>query len=200
MTNPKKQKEWYGWGKDAYKNRSRMMKNNSHHPDYDTKEKREAIHDKYDDWKPAPERLKVQFKYDDEDIAEVEKQYKAGYDGSRKWYAKADAKYQKVLDKYAPIFNTANELAAAVDVSDIKDGFPCGSAHLYLQRYPEAEDLYEALGHFHNDSSTEAYKRKLPIKYQNSHQCIAFDERICEKVNAFLRTKGVFASVYSWID
>lgn len=199
MTNPKKQKEWYQWGKDAYKNRSSMMRNNSHHPDYDTLEKREAKHDTYDGWEPS-KNLGTQFKYDDEDIAEAVKQYKAGYDASRKWYKKEDAKHQAVLDKYQPIFDKANEIAANVDVSDIVDGFPCGSAHLYLQRYPEAEDLYNALGHFNGHKGTEAYKRQLPIKYQNSHQCIAFDERICKEVNEFLRKQGIFASVYSWID
>lgn len=201
MTDAKKE-EWYQWGKDGYKSNASMMKTNCHHPDYDTLEKREAQHDTYRGWQLEPERLTKQFKYTKDDIAEAAKQYRAGYDVSRKWYKKADKKYQIVIDKYQPIFTEVEEALKLVDVSDISDGFPCGSAHLYLQYYGEGEDLYQALGHFNGGkSSTEAYTRKLPIKFPPINaQCVRFEERYCKIATELLRAKGVFASTYSWID
>ena len=201
--NAKKIKEWYNWGKEAYKNTDRMMRNNSGHPDYDTPEKREAIHNKYGNTYMLDEkhaiRLKNTFNYDDEDIAEAHKEFKKGYEASRKWYKKADEKYQAIIDEFMPIFKKAEMMARAIDVSDIKDSFPCGSAHLYLDRYPEHEKLREALGHFAT-SETEAYKYRIPIKMPSYGQCVAFSERICEEVRGFLRTKGIFTNIHSWID
>lgn len=199
----KKLKEWYQWGKDAYKSTASMMKGNSSHPDYNTVEKREAVHDRYGESyllsDSRKETLKLKWKYTDEDVKLALEQFVKGYESSRAWYKKADAKYQLVIDRYMPIFNEATEVAKSVDVSDIQDGFPCGSAHLYLQKYPEAEDLYDALGHFSGDKS-DAYKYKLPIEFPVYGQCIAFDERICSKVSEFLRSKGVFAHTHTWID
>lgn len=204
INKEKKLKEWYGWGKDAYKSTANMMRNNSHHQDYDTHEKREAVHDTYGDSyllkDGGDERLRTRFGYSDDFIADCKEQFKKGYDSSRNWYKKADAKYQAILDRYMPIFKEAEAIASAVDVSDIKDGFPCGSAHLYLQKYAEAEDLYEALGHFNGSRDTDAYKYRLPIKFPVYGQCIAFDERICKEVNEFLRSKGIFAHTNTWID
>ena len=200
---PEKVKEWRTWGKDAYKSTTSVARGNSHHPDYDTPEKIEALHDIYgDSYLLKDERidaLKTKWKYSEEAIKQALESFKAGYDASRKWYAREDAKQQAVIDAYSSIFDEASKIAQAVDVSDIKDGFPCGSAHLYLQQYPEAEDLYKALGHF-SGSETETYKRKLPIKTPTYGQCISYDERICKEINEFLRSKGIFASVYSWVD
>lgn len=199
----KKIKEWYQWGKDAYKNTAKMMNTNCHHPDYNTKEKREAIHDLYGESYMLNDRnrenLKIKFKYTDEDVDIAFSEFKKGYDSSRAWYRKADAKYQAVLDKYQVIFDGARQIALNVDVSNIKDGFPCGSAHLYLQKYPETEDLYEALGHFSGDKS-DAYKYKLPIEFPTYGQCIAFDEAICAVVSKFLREQGIFTHTHTWVD
>ncbi len=198
-----KREQWHKWGKEAYKNTASMMRNNSHHKDYQTLEQREAVHDKSTDESylfgaSHIQRLKT-LGYTDESILEAKSAYKKGYESSRAWYRKADEKQRAVIAKYQPIFDEAQKIAESVDVSDIRDGFPCGSAHLYLQHYAEAEDLYKALGHFES-SSLEAFRRELPIKFPSYGQCIAFDERICAKVNEFLRSKGIFASVYSWID
>lgn len=204
MDKAKKLKEWYQFGKDAYKSASNMMQNNKHHPDYDTVEKREAIHDNYSmsyllDSK-GDQRLIEKFGYTPEFIAECKEEMKKGYNSSRAWYAKADKKYQAILDRYMPIFNEASEIAKNVDVSDIQDGFPCGSAHLYLQKYAETEELRDALAHFNNDSSSDQYKYELPIKFPTYGQCIQFDEKICREVSDFLRSQGVFAHTHTWID
>ena len=206
--SPAKAKEWREWGKDAYKSCARLMRSNSHHPDYDTREKREAVHDAneagtgksaHNFTEEGRARLQSRWGYTDSAIDEARDAWMNGYSASRKWYKREDAKQQAVLDRFMPIFTKASRIAHAVDVSDIKDGFPCGSAHLYLQKYAEHEDLYKALGHF-NDKSTDAYKYQLPIKYPVHGQCIAYDERICKKVNEYLRTQGIFAHVHSYID
>ena len=206
--SPAKAKEWREWGKQAYKSCASMMRGNIHHTDYNTLEKREAIHDAnergegqsaYNWTAQGRERLASRFGYTDTAIDEARAMWLEGYSASRKWYKREDAKMQAVIDRFMPIFEEASRIAHAVDVSDIKDGFPCGSAHLYLQRYAEHEDLRKALGHF-GDSSTDAYKYELPIKYPVHGQCIAYDERICKVVNEFLRSKGVFAHTHSWID
>lgn len=203
--SPAKAKEWREWGKQAYKSTASMMRTNSHHPDYKTLEQQEAVHDRYGDsylLLLTPERasvLREKWGYTDSAIAEAVNLYKEGYDASRKWYAREDVKMRAVIDRFASVWEEASRIAHAVDVSDIKDGFPCGSAHLYLQKYAEHEDLYKALGHFEN-ASTDVYKYRLPIKMPSYGQCIAYDERICKVVNEFLRSKGVFAHVHSWID
>ena len=200
-----KRKEWYQWGKEAYKSSMNMMRSNAKHPDYDTKEKREAMHDIYSDSHLLKDErknaLREKWGYSDEAIAEAMQLFKDGYNASRAWYKKADAKMQAVIDEYKAIWKEAEKVAKNTDVSDIKDGFPCGSAHLYLDNYPEGEELRKALGHFSTSvSDSSAYKYRLPIKMPSYGQCVAFDERICGKVREFLRSKAIFANIHSWID
>lgn len=203
-----KKKEWYGWGKEAHKSCTSTMRNNKHHPDYDAPEKREAVHEMnergegenaYNFTENGRETLKTKWNYSDEAIEEAKAEWTRGYASSRKWYSREDKKQQAVLDKYQEIFNEASRIASAVDVSDLTDGFPCGSAHLYLQDYAEAQDLRNALRHFSNHDSDQ-YMYMLPVTMPNYGQCISFDERICGEVRDFLRTKGIFASIHSWID
>jgi hypothetical protein len=199
----KKIKEWREWGKEAFKSARNMAKNNHRHPDYDTPEKVEKLHDNYgDSYMLKPERhedLKKRFGYTDEDISKAMQLFKDGYNASRQWYKKNDMKFQEIIDEYKPIWDEAQKIANECDVSDISDGFPCGSAHLYLDNYPEGEQLRKAIGHF-NDRGTDAYKYILPIKMPSYGQCIRFDERICEEVREYLRSKGIFALIHSWID
>lgn len=199
----KKRKEWRQWGKDAYKSTARMMRTNSHHPDYDTPEKREAVHNRYGDsyllGEERREVLKTKWGYSDNAITDALLQFKDGYDASRKWYEREDKKMQAIIDEYRPLFDEAEKLANSVDVSDIHDGFPCGSAHLYLDYAERETPLGKALAHF-NDGSTTAYKYALPIKIPFYGQCVSYDERICSVVADFLRPKGVMACSYTWID
>jgi len=208
ILSPSKIKEWRDWGKQAYKSCASMMKNNSHHPDYDTQEKREAIHNAnelglgqsaYNFTEEGMARLKSRWGYSDNAIKEAKNEWIDGYKASRKWYARADQKQKAVLDRYATIFEEASKIAFAVNVSDIKDGFPCGSAHVYLDYAERNTELGKALAHF-NNSSTPQYKYKIDIKFPTYGQCINFDERICGEVVQLLRSKGVLANTYSWID
>ncbi len=184
------------------------MKSNSHHPDYDTAEKRETMLDNavakhHNFTENGKTRLKEKWSYTNEDIQLAQKALEDGFNTSRKWYKKANAKYQAIIDKYLPIFKEAEAVAKAVDVSDIKDGFPCGSAHLYLDEYPEDEELRRALGHFTSstsDSPQWKYQLDKIIKMPSYGQCVSFDERICEQVRTFLRTKGIFVNIHSYID
>lgn len=206
MLDAKKIKEWHKWGKEFYKSTVSMIKHNSHHPDYNTPEKIKSAIDKaidnhYNFTKTGKERLKTKWNYTDEDMEVAKKALIDGFNASRKWYEKADKKFQKVIDEYKPTWEEAERLANSTDVSDIKDGFPCGSAHLYLDNYPEGEELRKALGHFANNSSdTPIWKYRLPIKMPSYGQCIEFDERICGKVREFLRQHGIFTNIHSWID
>ena len=197
----KKRKEWQKWGNEEHIANERMMRRNIRHSNYNTEEKRAKVHEAgergesylFSDERRA--RLIEKFGYTEESINEAREAWIHGY----KLGQKQCAKYRAIIEKYKPIFNEAEKIAQEVDVSDIVDGFPCGSAHLYLQNYAEVEDLYKALGFFNGDSS-EPYKRRLPIKTPNHGQCIAYDERICRVVNEFLRSNGIFSSVHSWID
>ena len=204
MITEKKQKEWRDWGKEYYKSTINMIRNNYSHPDYNTPKKIEislnkAIDEHYNFTENGITRLKTRWNYTDEDIAEAKKLLTEGYSASRDWYKKADVKMQAIIDKYTPLFKKAEEVAKNVDVSDIKDGFPCGGAHLYLDNYPEAEDLRKALGHF-STSKTDEYKYKIPVKMPAYGQCVAYDDRICGKVKEFLRSCGIFTNTYSYID
>jgi hypothetical protein len=204
MINEKKIAEWRKWGKEAYKSSRNMAKTNSHHPDYNTPEKVEALYDRYGDSYMITdkwiEKLKSpKWNYTDEDVSKAFEAFKDGYNSSRQWYKKNDVKFQTVINNYKPIIEVAEQFARSVDVSDIKDGFPCGSAHLYIQNCGEMEELRKAVGHFAT-SESEVYKYRLPIKLPRYGQCINYDERICKEVSDFLRSNGIFVNTYSWID
>jgi len=117
-----------------------------------------------------------------------------GYEYWKNRKEQEDAK----MKKYEPIFKEAEEFAKKVDVSDIKDGFPCGYAHLYLS--PNTDKELEKLLKSQNDASTIPYELALPIKFPCYGQCISFSERVCSKVKEFLAEKGINACVHSWID
>ena len=192
---------WFKWGKDEFKIVRRQVLNDKRF--YDTEEKIKKYYDAYgNSWMlkdEHDERLITKFGYDTDFIPECKEQYKKGFDSSRKWYEKADKKYKQILEKYEPIFQEANEVAKNVDVSDIYDGFPCGSAHLYLDDYLEVADLRKALAHFSTYDS-DCYKYALPIQIPCHGQCVDFSDRICKEVQQFLRTKGIFALIYSMLD
>jgi len=201
-------KEWREWGKAAYKSSASMMRNNSRHPDYDTLEKREAIHNAneagigefaYNWTTEGRAKLASRWGYTEKEIDEARAAWCEGYCASRRWYRREDAKHQTVLDKYAPLFQEAAKVAQAVDVSDIQDGFPCGGAHLYLEYRCKDTDLGKALAHF-SDAGTYEYKYRLPIKMPGYGQCVAFDERVCDAVAEFLRAHDVLVNRYSYID
>ncbi len=196
-----KQQEWYEWGKESFKRARNMILNNP--KIYDTNEKIKEEYDNYGhDYMLKDKRdnmLIEKYGYTPELIKECKESFKKGFDASRAWYEKADKKYRDILAKYQPIFDKANEIAQNVDVSDIHDGFPCGSAHLYLQEYPETEDLAKALAHF-STYTTREFKYRLPIKIPTHGQCVEYGERICRVVNEFLRENGISANIYSWLD
>ena len=203
-----KRKEWREWGKGAYKGTASMMRNNEHHPDYDTPEKREAVHDKeeraeggatYNFSETGRENLKTRFGYSDAAIDEAKAEWIEGYRASRKWYVREDAKQQAVLDEYAPIFRQAEKVAAQVDLSDIRDGFPCGWAIITLDYACRETELGKALAHF-NHSDSIPYKYQIKLNTPKPGQCIAYDEKINAEVCKFLRSKGVLANSYSVID
>lgn len=200
-----KGEEWYKWGKEAYKSASRLARGNYRHPDYDTKEKVEAMHDRYNDshmlTAKRAEVLRDKYSYTPEMIEEAHVAYKAGYDSSRAWYKKADMKHQKVLDSYAPLFKQAEEVARNVDVSDIRDGFPCGGTVIYLDYACRDTDLGKTLAHFNDSSSSSPqWKYKINIKTPSHGQCVSFGERVDGEVVKFLRQHNVLANVYSYID
>lgn len=122
MTEAKK-KEWYTWGKEAYKANASMMKNNCNHPDYNTKEKVEAEHDRYRGWELGGKRLKEQFKYDDEDIAEAD-----GKDENDNLYTRApgDKKIigngEKVDKAFHYLCNWDKKIA--IDLDDVEEISP----------------------------------------------------------------------------
>ena len=104
---------------------------------------------------------------------------------------------EAVLQKYSKIFKAAEKFAKNVDVSDISDGFPCGSVHLYLAE--QDTDLAKALALL-NDSDSPQYKFSLRMKMPSYGQCIDFSRRVCEEVKEFLAENGIPCLTHSWID
>lgn len=204
MLDAKKLTEWRKWGKEAFVSNRNNMRRNKQHPDYDTTEKTEALHDSFDScYMLSQERkeklISPKWNYTEADYEKAVATFKEGYAASRAWYKKADAKFQAIIDKFSRIWTEAERIAKETDVSDIQDGFPCGSAHLYLDDYAEGYELRKALAHF-SDSDSIVYKYQLPIKMPSYGQCISYDERICEAVREYLRSEGIFANIHSWID
>ena len=151
------------------------------------------------------ERLKNQFGYTDEKLKERAEIYHEAFWGSWNWWQNQLVKNENVMAKYKPIFDEAEKIAENVDVSDIEDGFPCGFASLYLKAEAKNTDLGKVLrSQYHGDSySAKVWHLSafaLPIKMPTHGQCMAFSERICEKVAEFLNSKDIPTGVYSYID
>jgi len=146
-------------------------------------------------------RLVSQFGYTPEMLKERVEIYHEAFWGSWQWWNNKLVEIKEVMAKYKPIFKEAEELAKKVDVSDIKDGFPCGMSILYLEPEMKNSDLGKALSLMSESvSSSHWAKYQLPIKIPSYGQCMSFDERICGKVAEFLTSKGVKTAVYSMID
>ena len=152
------------------------------------------------------EERKARFKargVDDDGINERMELYNEVFWKSFNWWQKKNKEYAEVMTEYKPIFDKAEAIAKAIDVSDIKDGFPCGGVDIYLK--DEKSPLGKALrSQFDGDSYGakvcywSAYR--LPVKIPSYGQCISFDERICGKVAEFLNSKGMKVGLHSWID
>jgi len=129
--------------------------------------------------------------------------YNEAFWKSYAWWQRKNAENEKVLAKYEPIFKEAEAVANAVDVSDIKDGFPCGWVYIYLK--DEKSELGKAL---RSIKGGDAYSAKvcywstyqLPVKLPNYGQCVSFDERVSQKVVEFLKEKGIEAGTHTCID
>ena len=150
-------------------------------------------------------RLIVQFGYNEETLKERAEIYHEAFWSSSQWWNNKLIEIKGVMAKYKPIFKQAEAVAKKVDVSDIKDGFPCGMAVLYLEAEQKDSDLGKALRLMSDCDSYSAKvchwsAYKLPIKMPNYGQCMSFDERVCGEVAEFLKTKGIQAGVYSMID
>jgi hypothetical protein len=150
-------------------------------------------------------RLIKQFSYDAEMLKERAEVYHEAFWSSWSWWNNKLIEIKGVMAKYKPIFKEAEEVAKKVNVSDIKDGFPCGMAILYLEAEQKDSDLGKALRLMSNCDSYSAKvchwsAYKLPIKMPNYGQCMSFDERVCGEVAEWLKSKGIQAGVYSMID
>ena len=152
-----------------------------------------------------PERLKKSFGYTDEQIGIMLEAYNEAFWSAHKWWQGKMAQADGVLAKYKPVFDEAEEYAKAIDVSDIKDGFPCGWATLYLQAEARKTDLGKALRVKYTGDSYSAKvcpwsAYGIPVNFPTYGQCISFSERICEKVSEFLASKDIPTSVHTYID
>jgi len=146
------------------------------------------------------ERLIKQFGYTDEDIDYCLNEYNTAFWRGYEWWQKQNAKNEAVLKEYEPIFKEAEAVAKAVDVSDIKDGFPCGGGVLYLDRAEWDSKLGKAIKQMSDYNDRDVYSYKLPVKLPSYGQCVSFDERVYKKTAEFLTKQGIPASVYIYID
>lgn len=111
-------------------------------------------------------------------------------------------KAKKVIAKYQPLIDEVQALVDSIDLSDLHDGFPCGSAFVYLEL---THELGQALRQIRGGSgrshwSEKIYDAKFPVDYRHHFQCIDFDRRISDRVECFLRDRGLPAKTYSYID
>jgi len=153
----------------------------------------------------APTRLKTHFNYSDEDVKQAMEHYHEGFYSGFNWWSNKKEQVDSVLQKYEPIFKEAEKIAFNVDVSDIQDGFPCGSVDIYLKPEGRDSDLGKALRTLYGGDSYSAKvcswsAYALPVKMPSHGQCMRFDERVCEKVVEFLESKGIPTATHSWID
>lgn len=146
------------------------------------------------------ERLIKQFNYTKEQADEILNWYNEYFWEGFNYWQKKNNKIIDILAKYNPIFEEAEDLARKVDISDIEDGFPCGDCHLYLTPSSKDTDLGKALKLKNYQYSTPPSYLQLPIKLPVHGQCMAFSERICEKIQPFLEKKGIPTLMHRWVD
>ncbi len=150
-------------------------------------------------------RLKKQFGYTDELLKQRVGIYHEAFWSAYKWHENQRIRDEVVMAKYKKIFDEAEKIAKKVDVSDIRDGFPCGGGVLYLKAEAKDTDLGKMLRSQYDGDSYSAkvcpqYAYKLPVKIPSYGQCVAFDEKIMKVVAEFLSGKGIPAGVYTYID
>ena len=145
-----------------------------------------------------PERLINQFNYSSEQADQIINHYNTQFWRGYEYYNNRRQIENLKMQKYLTIFEEAEKFAKTVDVSEIQDGFPCGSVHLYLA--PGTNKELERLLKSQNDGSTIAYKLKLPIKMPSYGQCIEYSRKLCEEVQKFLQNKNIQTLTHSWID
>ena len=203
--NDKKVKEIKGYAKAEVK---RWFRNK------DITEKRneeiENINDYYsriigEETEENNERLKSRFGYTNELLEQRAEIYHEAFWSSFKRYENQRIKDSFVLAKYKEIFNEAEAVAKAVDVSDIRDGFPCGWVTLYLEPEMRKTDLGKAVRNQNDCGSYEAKvcpwsAYKLRLNLPRYGQCIDFDRKVCEAVASFLTSKGIPTGTHSYID
>lgn len=187
-----------------------FVRNGKEYFERDPKDTRYASIENYYEWlcqqsEERKERLISRFGYTDETLKLRAEIYHEAFWSSWKWWQKKMVENETVMAKYKPIFDEAEKIAHAVDVSDIQDGFPCGGCVIYLKPEAKNTDLGKVLRSNYSGDSYSAkvchqYAYKLPIKTPTYGQCVAFDRRICEKVADFLNSKGVPTGVYEYID
>ena len=146
----------------------------------------------------SPERLIKQFNYDTKQADYIINYFNTEFWRGYEYWQNKKQMLDNQLAKYKPILNEAEEYAKTIDVSDIKDGFPCGDVILYAEPRSKLAKLLK--NYADSNTSTPAFKYKLPLKLPFYGQCISFDERICKKVKEFLCSKGINCLTYSWID
>lgn len=162
----------------------------------------EYVQEKIDYIMAGKERLMGRFGYTEESFNEKLELYNESFWRCHALRQKNTDKHDKVIARYKQIFDEASKIAAAVDVSDIKDGFPCGSVHLYLTADMQETDLGKAVAFQNRDSNTDAYKYSIShlVKIPSYGQCTSFDERTCGKTKEFLDSKGIKVNKHTWID
>ena len=153
----------------------------------------------------SPDNLKSEFGYTEEQIDIMLEHYHEAFWQGYNWWQNRMVQIESVMAKHKPVFEEAEKVAQNVDVSDIKDGFPCGSCVLYLKPEAKKTDLGKALRAVYDGDAYSAKvchwsAYKLPVKIPSYGQCIAFDERICKATAEFLNSKNIPTGVYSWID
>lgn len=140
------------------------------------------------------------FHYSESQYEYIISWYNTNFWRGYEYWKKQIQKHSLTMLKYKDVLDRALEFGNNVDVSDLADGFPCGSCHLYLAEKHRKEDLGKALA-FLNDSDSVAYKYSLNLRFENCRrQCISFSERVTKKVQKFLLENGIETYIHSWID
>ena len=199
MLNDKKIKEFKSWAKDSAK--SYVL---------DNREDKADIKEYFNScvsclFGEKGTRLQERFNYSVEDTDEALNFYNTAFwRGYEEWQRKKDS-LDKVLLEHKEVFEEAEKIAKNVDVSDIRDGFPCGGGIVYLSSEAQKTELGKTLRVLSKNDSYSAkvcpqWTYRIPIKIPSYGQCVSFDERICKKVADFLTSKNIPCRVYTYID
>jgi hypothetical protein len=144
------------------------------------------------------ERLTSHFGWSVEQAEYLREIYNTSFWRGYEYWQKEKAKDDVILSQYKQVFKEAEDIGNETDTSEIVDGFPVGGGIIFLKEGTN-KSLEKVLKRI-NDSDSYCWRTKLPIRVKQEGQCVELFKKPARAIVEYLKSKGIEADVYSYID